>query len=37
MESQDRDLTTNNRLDIDVTEIPSSCVIVICDGKVKIR
>src|SRR5699024_12199405 len=26
-----------NRLEIDIMEIPSSCVIVICDGKAKIR
>ena len=25
------------RLTIDIMEIPSSCVIIVCDGKVKIR
>ncbi len=34
---QDIDLTSANRLEIDIMEISSSCVIVICDGRAKIR
>jgi len=34
---QDIDLNSANRLDFDTMEIPSSCVIVICDGKAKVR
>lgn len=26
-----------NKLEIDIMDIPSSCVIVICDGKAKLR
>lgn len=26
-----------NKIEIDIMEIPSSCVIVICDGKAKVR
>jgi len=35
--SQDIDLNKTNLLKIDTMEVPSSCVIVICDGKAKIR
>ncbi|MBS4204028.1 XtrA/YqaO family protein [Lederbergia citrea] len=34
---QDIELTSTNRLEIDIMEIPSSSVIVICDGKAKLR
>ncbi|MEI3607089.1 XtrA/YqaO family protein [Pseudogracilibacillus sp. SE30717A] len=34
---QDIDLSSTNRLEFDMMEIPSSCVVVICDGKAKIR
>ncbi|MCJ7840525.1 XtrA/YqaO family protein [Lederbergia sp. NSJ-179] len=37
MKLQDIELTSANRLEIDIMEIPSSCVIVICDGKAKVR
>ncbi|WP_368653748.1 XtrA/YqaO family protein [Ornithinibacillus sp. 4-3] len=37
MKVQDIDINETSRLDIDIMEIPSSCVIVICDGKAKIR
>lgn len=37
MKLQDIELTSANRLEIDIMEIPSSCVIVICDGKAKMR
>ncbi|MEK3887744.1 XtrA/YqaO family protein [Bacillus sp. FSL K6-3431] len=37
MNIQDIELTETNRLEIDIMEIPTSCVIVICDGKVKLR
>lgn len=29
--------TDTNKLEIDIMELPSSCVIVICDGKAKLR
>lgn len=28
---------SNNRLEIDIMEVPTNCVIVICEGKAKIR
>ena len=34
---QDIDLTSAKRLEIDIMDVPSSCVVVICDGKAKIR
>nr|WP_212946697.1 XtrA/YqaO family protein [Siminovitchia terrae] len=34
---QDIELTSSNRLQLDLMDIPSSCVIVICDGKAKLR
>lgn len=37
MAIQDIGINKTNRLEIDTMEIPSSCVIVICDGKAKIR
>lgn len=37
MTTQDIDINKTNRLEIDIMEIPSSCVIVICDGKAKLR
>lgn len=37
MEQQEIELNDKNRLEFDIMEIPSSCVVVICDGKAKIR
>lgn len=37
MKFNDTDINKTKILEIDIMEIPSSCVIVICDGKVKIR
>lgn len=37
MRLQDIELTSTNRLELDIMDIPSSCVIVICDGKAKLR
>lgn len=37
MKLQNIELTSANILEIDIMEIPSSCVIVICDGQAKIR
>lgn len=37
MKSQDIEIDSTNRLEVDIMDIPSSCVIVICDGKAKIR
>lgn len=37
MATQDIDISKTNGLELDIMEIPSSCVIVICDGKAKIR
>jgi len=37
MNTQDIEPTSNNRLEFDMMDIPSSCVIVICDGKAKLR
>ncbi|HBZ09143.1 MAG TPA: hypothetical protein DEO65_04535 [Bacillus bacterium] len=37
MRLQDIELTSSNRLQLDLMDIPSSCVIVICDGKAKLR
>lgn len=31
------DLKENNIFELDIMDIPSSCVVVICDGKAKIR
>lgn len=31
------ELTGTNGLGIDIMDIPSSCVIVICDGKARLR
>ncbi|MBS4221723.1 XtrA/YqaO family protein [Lederbergia citrea] len=36
MRLQDIELTGTNRLELDIMEIPSSCVIVICYGKAKV-
>ncbi|RST59691.1 hypothetical protein D5F11_011350 [Siminovitchia terrae] len=37
MRLQDIELTGTNRLELDIMKIPLSCVIVISDGKAKIR
>lgn len=37
MKLQDIDLSSTNRLELDIMEIPENCVIVICNGKAKIR
>lgn len=37
MKTQDIDLSSENILDFDTMDISSSCVIVISDGKAKIR
>ncbi len=37
MELQNLDFTKTSRLEIDVKDIPSTCVIVVCDGKAKVR
>ena len=37
MRIQDIELSSTNRLELDIMEIPSSCVFVICDGKAKVR
>lgn len=37
MKLHDIDVFDKNMLELDIMEIPSSCVIVICDGKAKIR
>lgn len=37
MKVQDIEIDSTNRLELDIMDIPSSCVIVICDGKAKIR
>lgn len=37
MESQNMNLTSKNRLNIDIMEISSSCVIIICDERVKVE
>ncbi|RKD20976.1 hypothetical protein BEP19_14935 [Ammoniphilus oxalaticus] len=37
MRSLDIEVNDRNRLEFDIMDIPSSCVIVICDGKAKLR
>ncbi len=37
MKLQDIDISKTNKLELDIREIPNNCVIVICDGKVKLR
>lgn len=37
MDKKEYDITSANRLEIDIMDIPSSCVIVICNGKAKLR
>lgn len=37
MNIQDIEIKDNKRLEFDIMDIPSSCVIVICDGKAKLR
>lgn len=37
MVCQNIDLKEKKMLEIDTMEVPSSCVIVICDGQAKIR
>lgn len=37
MRSHDIDLSSINRLEFDMMEISSSCVVVICDGKAQIQ
>lgn len=37
MKLQDIELISTNRLQLDLMAIPSRCVIVICDGKAKLR
>ncbi|GIN94897.1 hypothetical protein J6TS1_07670 [Siminovitchia terrae] len=37
MKIQDIEINGWNRREFDIMDIPSSCVIVICDGKAKIR
>ncbi len=37
MGQQEIELKDKERLEFDIMEIPSSCVVVICDGKAKIR
>ncbi len=37
MRLQDIDISRTNRLELDIMEIPDNCVIVICDGKAKLR
>lgn len=37
MKLRDIDIELKNRIEFDIMEIPSSCVIVICDGKAKLR
>ena len=37
MNKTEIDMNKTNKLELDIMEIPSSCVIVICDGKAKIR
>lgn len=37
MNTKNIDINKTNGLNIDIIDIPSSCVIVICDGKAKIR
>lgn len=33
----DIDINKTKILEIDIMEVPSSCIVVICDGKAKIR
>lgn len=37
MGQQEIELKDKDKLEFDIMEIPSSCVVVICDGKAKIR
>lgn len=37
MRLQDIELSSTNRLELDIMEIPSSCVIVIFDGKETVK
>ncbi|WP_029265720.1 XtrA/YqaO family protein [Virgibacillus alimentarius] len=40
MKQNIKDLSINegaNKLELDIMDIPSSCVVVICDGKAKLR
>lgn len=37
MKAQDIDIRDTNRLEIDIMDIPSNCVIVISGGKAKVR
>ncbi|RKD25970.1 hypothetical protein BEP19_03330 [Ammoniphilus oxalaticus] len=37
MRSLDIEVNDRNRLEFDIMDIPSSCVIVICEGKAKVR
>jgi len=37
MGQQEIELRDKDKLEVDIMEIPSSCVVVICDGKAKIR
>lgn len=37
MEEQEIELTDKSMLEFDIMDIPSSCVIVVCDGKAKMR
>ncbi|MFC4661724.1 XtrA/YqaO family protein [Oceanobacillus aidingensis] len=35
--SQNIDISSTNRLEVDIMEIPTNCVIVVSGGKAKIR
>jgi len=37
MRLDDVELNDKTKLEFDIMDIPSSCVVVICDGKAKIR
>lgn len=37
MEEHEIELTDKSTLEFDILDIPSSCVIVVCDGKAKMR
>jgi len=40
MKQNIKDLSINegaNKLELDIMDMPSSCVIVVCDGKAKLR
>lgn len=34
---QDIEILSTNRLEIDIMDIPTNCVVVISDGKAKVR